>query len=407
MVRGGSNVITLDTDWISVVEAAYDPEPDLQRWGLRLYEQCLRIVGPNERSGLHVLQHDERFRTAAVPVYAGDTAFTGSDWGDGWQRDFGVSQEAFKRIYYPPSIVTTFSELSADPEAGDVLGRFSAEFGIGDSLGVLVHPAPGTVLALHVNSPQRISLTTATRRRISWLGLHLEAAARLRLRPESLRAVLGPGGRLEYCTPGTAPKSTLEQAAARVAVAKRERRAGADALGCWRALVAGELSVVERTIGSRPHFFFFDNPPHRQALTALTEGEQDVVGAVSRGQSNKAVAYGLGISESAVSLRLGRAAEKLGLASRTDLVRLAALFVRDPAALFPNAPLSTSEQEVLELLSRGLSNREIARLRERSARTIANQIASALRKTGAPSRRALAVHVEKRRATTDPLDHHP
>jgi DNA-binding CsgD family transcriptional regulator len=53
--------------------------------------------------------------------------------------------------------------------------------------------------------------------------------------------------------------------------------------------------------------------------------------------------------------------------------------------------LTPSEVKILALVRAGMRNREIARLRNTSLRTVANQIASLLRKTGADGRRALLV----------------
>ena len=50
------------------------------------------------------------------------------------------------------------------------------------------------------------------------------------------------------------------------------------------------------------------------------------------------------------------------------------------------ADLSQSELEVLELVRRGLSNKEIAAARGRSAATVKNQLQSVLRKFGVSSR---------------------
>ncbi len=49
-------------------------------------------------------------------------------------------------------------------------------------------------------------------------------------------------------------------------------------------------------------------------------------------------------------------------------------------------PLSRAESEILLRVVQGESNREIARARKTSERTIANQVASLLRKTEASSR---------------------
>lgn len=49
-------------------------------------------------------------------------------------------------------------------------------------------------------------------------------------------------------------------------------------------------------------------------------------------------------------------------------------------------PLSLAEREVAALIVRGRSNEQIARARNKSIRTIANQVASAMRKLGVGSR---------------------
>lgn len=51
-----------------------------------------------------------------------------------------------------------------------------------------------------------------------------------------------------------------------------------------------------------------------------------------------------------------------------------------------SSPLAPGEREVLRLLLAGLSNTEIASARGTSVRTIANQVASLLKKLGARSR---------------------
>ena len=49
-------------------------------------------------------------------------------------------------------------------------------------------------------------------------------------------------------------------------------------------------------------------------------------------------------------------------------------------------PLTPSERQVLACIARGMSNAEIAASRKTSVRTVANQVASLLRKMGATSR---------------------
>lgn len=148
------------------------------------------------------------------------------------------------------------------------------------------------------------------------------------------------------------------------------------------------MSLVARAEGTKRHYLVVDNAPGRQPMRALSKSELDVVSYAARGLSLKMVAYGLGLPTPTVSARLASAASKVGLATRMELVRIAAMLVHDPRAHFEIA-LTTAERDVLDLLAQGLSNKQIAALRGRSIRTIANQVASLLAKTKTPSRRAL------------------
>lgn len=61
------------------------------------------------------------------------------------------------------------------------------------------------------------------------------------------------------------------------------------------------------------------------------------------------------------------------------------VFSWDAPAALP-AELTAAERDVLDRIVHGDSNAEIARARSSSERTVANQVASLLRKTGAASR---------------------
>jgi DNA-binding CsgD family transcriptional regulator len=123
---------------------------------------------------------------------------------------------------------------------------------------------------------------------------------------------------------------------------------------------------------------------------ALTSTEAAVARAAASSITGKAIAGTLGLARSTVSMTLGSAAAKLGLRSSTDLARLVRALVTDDADLDASV-LTRAEREVLQLVLEGRSNAEIASARGRSIRTIANQVASILRKTKNPSRRALRV----------------
>jgi len=129
----------------------------------------------------------------------------------------------------------------------------------------------------------------------------------------------------------------------------------------------------------------------------LTARELRVLDIAIRGVPTKALAYEVGVSSSTISRWLAEAARKLGLESRLALLREAARCAATEPRDFTQ--LTPAEREVLALVCAGLSNAAIARLRSRSERTIANQVASMLRKTESDSRRALVIAAT--RATND------
>ena len=61
----------------------------------------------------------------------------------------------------------------------------------------------------------------------------------------------------------------------------------------------------------------------------------------------------------------------------------------------PAGTMTAAERAVAELVARGATNQEIAQLRRTSTRTVANQVASILRKLGLSSRVAIAALVAR------------
>ena len=239
--------------------------------------------------------------------------------------------------------------------------------GIEDCLGIVTHPAPGSVLVLWALHEAPIALTPNERRRLTQVALHLETAARVRRRPESVRARITADGRVVERDDDAPPARLLETHARRVSSARsREGRSSDGALDLWTALVDGRMTLAPRSDGTRRHYAVLDNPLEHRRMRALSQLEQDVLSLSARGHSTKLVAYALGRSSSAVSTSLARAASKLGGLSRSELVRIAAMLAHDRRAQLSDAELTTAESEVLELLQRGLSNGEIASRRSRS-----------------------------------------
>lgn len=138
--------------------------------------------------------------------------------------------------------------------------------------------------------------------------------------PEAPRSASGPGrGRLSG-----AELSIVEsvlQGATNCEIA-RER-------GSSARTVAHQIAAVYRKLGvsSRGELAARLLPGAEHAasmnhgLHALTSREREVVAYAALGHSNKVIAYELGLAESAVAMRLSRAAKKLGVRRRVELIR--------------------------------------------------------------------------------------
>ena len=66
----------------------------------------------------------------------------------------------------------------------------------------------------------------------------------------------------------------------------------------------------------------------RVGLAALSFREREVVAAAAAGQSNKIIAYDLSLSDSTVRVLLSRAAQKLGVKRRRELVAVYLAYLR-------------------------------------------------------------------------------
>lgn len=184
---------------------------------------------------------------------------------------------------------------------------------------------------------------------------------------------------------------------------KRTREDGERALEMWQGLVAGRWSLVDRWESDGKRFIVaVENQPENLDPRALRPREGAAARLAAEGAAPKDIAYALGISPSNARALLAHALAKLGLASRAELLRWNPHrgHVHPAAEIAPRLStlvltqsgtprwdaLTAAEREVAELAADGKSNAEIAKLRETSVRTVANQMAAILEKLSVHAR---------------------
>jgi DNA-binding NarL/FixJ family response regulator len=94
-----------------------------------------------------------------------------------------------------------------------------------------------------------------------------------------------------------------------------------EAIEIWRGVLAGRWSLVEHFDAAGRRFVVARRDASApKCFDVLTPGERRVVAQAAKGHTNKLIAYELNVSTSAVGMRIARAARKLGLRSRVELI---------------------------------------------------------------------------------------
>lgn len=171
--------------------------------------------------------------------------------------------------------------------------------------------------------------------RMRWTRVAVHAATALRLRrrlagearpAERAEAVLAPSGKLEHAS----GEARLDEARASLCAAVRDleqargkmRKSDPDAaVASWKGLVSTRWTLVDQFESDGKRWVLAHrNEPRLGGLDALTERERQALGFAALGHTNKLVAYELGVSASTVAVLLHRAARKLGVATREELL---------------------------------------------------------------------------------------
>jgi DNA-binding NarL/FixJ family response regulator len=290
--------------------------------------------------------------------------------------------------------------------------------GVTDGFSLFAKDAQGGSVSL--SAPSRSVVSLAPRVRGIWRRVGLHVASSLRLRRKlaahaTVRdALLEPSGRMQDATASVAQDRSAQAVLVQAVAAMERARSGAlrgspeRALAMWQGLVAGEWSLVDHwESGGRRYLAAYRNRPDLRDPRALTPTQCATLKYLALGASNKDIAFALGLPAGTVSSTVTMVMKKLGVKRRVDLALLADpsrmdrldLSVADgevgvlsvdarPHGVAARA-LSIVELEVTSHVARGWSNDRIARERQVSPRTIANQLRTIYQKLGVTSRSQL------------------
>lgn len=135
-------------------------------------------------------------------------------------------------------------------------------------------------------------------------------------------------------TAAMAAQSVLRAELVRIDATRAVER---DALAIWQNLICGRWSIVEHFEWSGRYYFVVrENDSPLQKQRALSAREREVWSSMMNGESNKVIAFSLGISLTATIKYLRRARRKLG--DKTLLDALLVSIPLPPVSSIPSVP---------------------------------------------------------------------
>ena len=415
---------TNQADGISIIEAGYNLEGNDSQWLKRVLDQAAPLLGRDTNP-------------LGWTFHCTPTTFNLGSFSEGTPKALThlarmshtlATEKSLDLTYRTGTVIATASEL-VFPRLPDMHKMFKnlLKSRMRDLLVINCQSGVGSGASIGVLLKETSKATDQEKRRWPQIAAHLGAAMRLRniaaalsLENSTIEAVLESDEDV-YDARGPAKdrdaRATLRTIVRRIEHSRtREGREDVDeALANWEGLVSGRWSLVDYFDSDQRRFIVaIKNDPAYPDPRGLTPRERQVAEYVGLGRSSKEIAYTLGLSESAITNCTARVQDKLGMASRTELVsffapngfrrKLAEKSISDERFLIASSSLintkdfenlSEAEREITILMIAGSTNADIAEKRGVSEYTIANQVQSIFRKLCVRSRGELVVKLQK------------
>jgi DNA-binding CsgD family transcriptional regulator len=317
----------VQSDFIGVLEAAYRIRQSAEEWVKGILNTARPIV--DDGFGVGIFTHD----AAALTPFSQAT-FAPEEMSDAissWMARSIAAPGA--RPFESSGYVSCFTASEAPRWFRRDLDRDGRDAGIRDALAVsAVNPdRRGCALI----APLRSKTTLSHRRRdaLTKMASHIAAGYRLRAALKDDRTVFGECEAL-FGNDGTVLHATGEAgsdeglANLRICVASLAKARGPlrsskpeSALAAWPCLASGRWSLVDvRQPDGQDRLAALPNRPATLGPEGVSRREREIVAFAAMGHDSKMIAYNLGLPSRLVDILSARAARKLGLRSRRQLV---------------------------------------------------------------------------------------
>ncbi len=317
---------------VEVIEAAYRSAGSTSAW-----LQAIAAAMPARAHGLGILCDTYHIdETGHVAIDVVDQLDTPADLEPVMRLELPMMPPEYVKETWA-SLPCNTALMSGSPttraQTRASLERYLGPYGIRDIF--VINGIDPTQHGVYIGTLLGAEATVSHRERSTWsrVAAHLAASYRLRrIETADPDAVITPAGRVEHAI-DEAKAASAQQALRNAALAIDRARTRAsrldegDAVAMWHALVNGRWTLVDHVDrDGRRYFVARKNDPEVARHHALTRRERQVIGFAAFGHSNKLIAYELGLSVSSVAAYLEIAMEKLGVATRAELIVAARAF---------------------------------------------------------------------------------
>lgn len=397
---------TLDTEWrefsekngqemsVEILNVAYDTDTTRREWIeniSNLYAQYLPYPGC-QRAGLAYTINDAGELELPDGFHSPDNMSDERVMGILGAFNAVLDQQDVKNLFNAITCAS-FSQRLGELKAKHLI-NLTASFGAQDSITVASCNFDGTGFMFSSFHDKFVRVSKVHRREWMYVAAHVAAITRIRMahEPADYFALAEwiydkKTGRVIDAKSEAKDKEVSGRLIQATKTLDRNRvDKDETVITKWQALTEGRWTLLDVIDGPQNYVVAMPNDPPVREAVAMTTKQSQVLWFLLQGHSQAFVAYELGISPIAVSRLLTALRKKFGVKTTVELLRLTRGVL--PQTPIPPA-LTDAQKDLMEGIANGFSDSEIAKRRNRSVKTVRNQIQTIYRLLGVNSRAEL------------------